>query len=70
MIDDFRIGDKVRLKSTGQIGHVVDLGYEIGPYVRLDDDPNPVIVITDPHDEWEMIEPIQRHSRFRPYGGV
>ena len=74
MSEDFRIGDKVRLKSTGQIGHVIDLGWEVGPYVRFDnDDPNHVaeyFVITDPHDEWETIEPIQRHTKYKPLGAA
>lgn len=66
--DDFRIGDKVRLKSTGQIGYVEVPSarcWDVGPYVRLDGD-NYCTVITDPSDWWEMVEPIQRHSKFRP----
>lgn len=66
MMAEYRIGDKVRLRSTGRIGHVVDLGLDIGPYVQFDsDDPNQVPeyhVITDLCDEWEMLEPIQRHA--------
>ena len=64
---DFRIGDKVKFKSTGQIGHVDEVDVMTGvPSVRLQDDPHNVVCCVEPsaYNDLEIVEAIERHTRF------
>jgi hypothetical protein len=65
---DFRVGDKVRLKSTGQIGHVDEVDAMTGaPYVRFENNPHNVVCCVEPsaYCDLEVVEAIQRHTRFK-----
>ena len=65
---DFRIGDKVRFKSTGQIGHVAEVDVMTGaPYVRFEDNPDRVVCCITPsdYDDLEVLEAIARHSPYK-----
>lgn len=65
---DFRIGDKVRFKSTGQIGHVDEVDVMTGtPYVRFEDNPHRVVWCIAPtdYDDLEVLEAIARHSPYK-----
>jgi hypothetical protein len=59
LVTDFRIGDKVRSKSTGQVGYVdeVDIMTRT-PYVRFADNPNCVVWCIAPsdYDDLEVLE--------------
>ena len=65
---DFRIGDKVRLRSTGQIGHVETVDTMTGaPCVRFEDNPHHVTCCITPtdYDDLEVLEAIARRSPYK-----